>query len=401
MKPTELVNYRLQNGALGIEKRLEDINVEDIVFELYLPVSDPETRQLVYFYEKNMLLAKLNSKKHFSEQPKHIREIVNWIRNGKRYRLFADFSMYVSRNIVDKNKWIIGSYESALTDTWINIAPYGKMWYGMDGDTPLFMPELYGAYDAEAYELYKQRKIHPTEKFFKQVEAIDRKTEHDRINERNITNIVYSMISLINKANQDFIFPGRDWYDHVVVDTRFPRIAKPNEYYEGLFNQRSYLLDSEGITIQYLDSGLFKEIRFKEEFLADGMILLFRVTDQSDKHTMGFVDLRNGYMMTAWRFASPYQYHKLFMNFVLEVYCNLTCGIDTGLGHMISVETKDQGEPTGAHHLGGHKAYHKVRPFRRKGNASEMSIANASRLGLVLPPGYTFVREHTRGKNHV
>ncbi len=240
-----------------------------------------------------------------------------------------------------------------------------------------------------------------------------------RINERNITNVIFGMIGLINDKNDKFIYPFKNWYDHMHVILDIPRIFKPTEYYLDLLDKRNYFLNTSGVEVKLFNTGLFKEVRFKEEFLEDGLIVLYRITDDGEnKHSMGFIDLRDKYLFSGWLNAQQGKiYHERFTNFILEVYCNLVCNIennDSGLelkqlnnlneiyqlhkdqpGYYVEVKENERGVSKG---IGVQKSWHRVSAHLRKGNASEMSKANARKYGVILKQGYTFVRPHERGK---
>lgn len=97
--PTQLKDFRVRAGGAAICEFIAEIPAEEIILELYLPIKDTETQQLANFFEKQLFLAKVNKKRFLDERPRQVREIVNWIKSGKRYRLFAAFSMYIARNL--------------------------------------------------------------------------------------------------------------------------------------------------------------------------------------------------------------------------------------------------------------------------------------------------------------
>lgn len=241
------------------------------------------------------------------------------------------------------------------------------------------------------------------------------------------------MLGMINSDNEDFIFPKEDWFDHYYVRTDVPRKYKDNQFYYDMLDRRNFFLSPEGVKIHCYNTGsLFKEIRLLEEFLEDGLLVLFRITNIEDKHTMGFIDLRDKFYYCLGKHAhgifeldgkTQYDagpgtiFSERIINFILEVYINLTCETYVqGKNSLVILkspeeacklpptqpaifcEIKDAVETEKHSGKGKPKALHKVRPFLRKGNASEMQRALARKYGIILPQGYTFVREHWRGK---
>jgi hypothetical protein len=419
MDITKIKKYRLKAGAYAVLRELQDIKTEDLIFQLYLPVKDDDTRKLITFFEKQLILAKVDQERFMKTRYQQIQEKVQWIKKNNKYRLFADFSMYVMRNL-DKCHNVLCAYQDMLMDVWTNLSPFETYWYGLDkNDKPLIMPSLYWAYDAELYDLLERhKKASLQEKLIIEQRMLeyDLKTNPIAMNERNITNIIYAMIGLINEENQDFIFPGQNWFNHYEVVYNFPQKIHDNNYYLDLLDQRHYFLDPEGVIIQCFNTGIFKEIRFKEEFLEDGMLVLFRVTNEEDKHTMGFIDLRDKFIYCIGTYAEEAHpifgsYKENFINFILEVYCLLThdnkitplkflkepnTTTDEPAIYVYTKTTKSGSQRQG--YKSGPRSLHYVNAFLRRGNASEMAKANARLYGIIVPQGYTFVRPHWRGR---
>lgn len=440
----EIKKYRLRAGAYAIIENLKRFEPEEIILNLYLPIKDEKTKHLVSFFERNLVLARINPDKFYKKRYKDIMQICHWIKKNNYYKLFADFSMYVIRNI-NQNYNVLCAYADTLMDVWVNLAPYGYYWYGLDNnDQPMYMKELFGPYDVPMYELLEyielmKRKNQFTDKVKKSVlekaKKIERETNHSRINERNITNILFMMMPLINPDNEDFIFPSCDWFDHYLVYTDFPRTYKDNKFYMDMLDKRSFFLAPEGVSVQCFNTGrFFKEIRFLEQFLEDGLIVLFRITNIENKHTMGFIDLRDKFYYCLGKHATgAFNFKdegiiiehsgKLFsekvLNFILEVYIHLTCDYYTKdvnslvilsspneanklhpkqIGIYCETRKEQEKEPIKKGLKSITKRLHKVKPYIRKGNASEIQRALARKYGVILPQGYTFVREHWRGK---
>jgi hypothetical protein len=330
------------------------------------------------------------------------------------------------------------AYITTLMDVWTCIPPFGFLWYGFSNEgKPLFIKEPYGAYDVPSYEVWEQVKKLPkgssfARKLLDKAIADELENEYMRSNERNITNTMYIMIGLINSDNADFIYPFQDWIDHTLLirDFNFPRQYKVTDFWLDLLDKRSFLLNSNGVIVECINCGrFFKEIRFKEEFLNDGLIVLFRVTDiNQGKHTIGFIDLRKRFTYSVFKNAidskSGQCVHDEFINFILEVYCNLTCEYEKDINDEESIALKrlkslkdintlNEGQPAiycyakessnELEHNENHrnvssKVLHHVDAFIRKANASEEAKANARHYGLILLQGYTFVRSHLRGR---
>jgi hypothetical protein len=438
LKPEKITEYRLQSGGYGVLDALKNIDIDKLIFTLYLPIKDEDTKHLVYFFEQQLLLAKLDKNKFLKTRHKKIKEIGRWIKENNKYQLFADFSMYIYRNydINDNAKSpVMVAYVTTLMDTWVNLAPFGKLFYGLDNGNPLFTNEPYGAYDVPFYEVWEQIKKLPkgsplARKLLDKTLMDELKIEYIRSNERNITNTMYTMIGLINSDNADFIYPFQNWIDHTLLIRDFPRQYKVTDFWLDLLDKRSFLLNSNGVIVECMNCGkFFKEIRFKEEFLNDGLIVLFRVTDiNQGKHTIGFIDLRKRFTYSVFKNAidtkSGQCIHDEFINFVLEIYCDLTCEYEKddneneaiALRRLKSLKdvgtlnewqpaiycyAKEQFESKGEHRQVSQKVLHHVDAFIRKANASEEAKANARHYGLILPQGYTFVRPHLRGRGKI
>jgi len=437
LQPSKVKEYRINNGSYHLAQRIEPLSTEELIFSAYLPVREPKMKQLISFFEKHLVLAKIDPERFINTRYKETQDICKWIHKNNAWQLLVDFSSYVRRNITRGEKEVLHIYESLIIDTVNHLTPFGKIWYGMEGGKPLLMKDFFGAYDVkcwEIHELIQQRNITEQQHlhYLEQLKAYDEENQVIRAQERNVTSIIYHMMGLMDKGNEEFIFPGTEWVDLTRIDYKLPRMYKENDFYEGILNERSFLLDSGGVIIQCFNAGMFKEVRFLEEFLEDGLLVLYRVTTQDNKHMMGFFDLRNFYFYSFWEHVTTNdstaslkvnEFRVGFRNFILELYCHLTCEFEKNLsndeklvhlknpaeastlaseqvGVYCKVFIEDEGESNGrSHHQVTQKAFHKVRPFIRKGNASEIAKANARKYGIILEPNYTFVREHTRGKN--
>jgi len=426
----EIKKRRAFVSGHAIVRKLEGIEPENLIFELYLPAKDEDTKVLIAFVEKQLVKAIINPDDFLKTRYKDVKKIISWIKANKKYKLFCDFSMYVSRNL-QQNYNILCAYQDVLLNLWELIAPVGKYWYGLDeNEKPLLMDQLYPDYDVECFKkLDEMKKIKdPIKRKIKVLELVDYDKSLDlmRFNERNIGNVIFNMIGLINKDNEDFIFPKDGWFDHTLPLSSTPRVFLETEFFLDLLDKRSYFIPTKGIILDCLNCGSIKEIRFKEEFLEDGLIVLFKFSLIKDgKSSMGFIDLRNRYFFSCWQTANDegMEAFEAIKNFILEVYCALTCEYEQqnsndsvkileSLSELQDIEDnrpllvvreikktkQEEKEFDKGQKQGTHRKYHSVRFHRRKGNASKYAKANARMYGIILPQGYTFVKDHSRGK---
>jgi len=437
MDKTKVIKNRMQAGGLAVIEHLKNINISDLKYEVHLPLNDDDSKFLAEYLEKQLVMAKNKPQRFLKQRYDLIKNIVFWVKKYNKYKTFVDFTIYTHRNI-QQSYDVLCAYQTSLIDTWTVLSPYGYIWYGLDeNNNPLFIKEWIGNYDIEIYRLIDEIDKKPRQEIINAVDKYEKETDQVRVNERNIINVIYNMVGLINNKNEKYIFPYQNWFDHYHVHTDFPRIYKENNYYLGLLDKRSSFLYSEGINIKCFNAGIFNEIYFKEEFLEDGMLLLYRVKDSiENKYTMGFIDFRDKYIFSAWKHAHGVCYDDndrltvkggeyfsdKFLNFILEVYCYLTCesfeqdiSRSVALKQLVNPEYNfilNEGQPgiyfeikeeiennsESGRSTGTTRAFHKVKPHLRKGNASEMARANARLFGVIISPGYTFVKPHTRGK---
>ena len=437
MDKIKVIKNRMQAGGLAVINHLKDVNISDLKYEVHLPLNDDDSKFLAEYLEKQLIMAKSKPQRFIKQRYDLIKNVVFWVKKYNKYKTFVDFTIYTHRNI-QQSYDILCAYQTSLIDTWTVLAPYGYLWYGLDeNNNPLFIKELFEDYDIEGYKLLEEIGKKPRQEIINAVNKYEKETDQVRVNERNIINVIYNMVGLINNKNEKYIFPYQNWFNHYHVNTNFPRVYKENDYYLELLDKRSNFLYSDGINIKCFNAGVFNEIYLKEEFLEDGMLLLYRVKDSiENKFTMGFIDFRDKYTFLAWKhahgvfcddngklnFKDGEYFSNKFLNFILEVYCYLTCDSfeqdvsrSIALKQLVNTEYNfilNEGQPGIYYDIkeevenssenvkgtGITSSFHKVKPHLRKGNASEMALANARLFGVIIKPGYTFVKPHTRGK---
>lgn len=77
MEIREIIKYRLRAGAMAVIHQLKNIDVNDLIFNLYLPIKDDDTKTLIAFYERTLVLAKINPEKFENTCYKQIKEITH------------------------------------------------------------------------------------------------------------------------------------------------------------------------------------------------------------------------------------------------------------------------------------------------------------------------------------
>lgn len=263
------------------------------------------------------------------------------------------------------------------------------------------------AYKPYGYDVWDLVEVH-------YLEAITKASENN----------AFAMIPYISENTPDIKL--EESYQQALPE--FPRRWKETDYYLEKLKYRNYMLPAAGVTAMYTNAGDIKEIHYQEVFYNDEIVLLYRVTSETNGQHSGYFHTKSQYFYSIYQGTDREDWHDNIKNFVLENYMILTCDyeIDRKKNYAIRQvdrferefhypdqplviynykhkEVKSSVSGTASRIRKYVKEDYQEEIITRSGYirrlplgqcASEEATQYAAELGLVLPAGRTFVRSH-------
>lgn len=429
---------------------LENVEIDDIIDQLFIKSDNPLTWELIKKFEGIILDCKMHPEKATKNVEKFLTSNTEFIKTNNLYRDFLDFYYLVYTNSHTKgiNNLIFPAYLSIVLEQANYLADEGKMLVGLNTDgTLITLPDTYPNLEKAVIEFYskvKSTKINASQlntlrKCYKKY-GFDIKDANDisilSNNEQAISNEFQSLMPIIDENYIDMLpIPHYEPYPSFIMPIR--QWFGTDKYKEHL-KERKFILPSKGVTCVFKNAGNIKEITFKEKCLEDKIIMLYKIKMNDGKYVSGFYDNKLEFFNDIWKGSGRWQSEintlrisNMFENFILEVYAHLTTGMEviykknasllivedinnTGfyfdtqpvmqVFKLHSKIDKGSGERVIERRPFSKSEYIKVektiQPLKRKlpegAKASPKAIKLAKFLGYTLSEGETFVNKFTK-----
>ena len=433
---SEIQEFRANGTIQMIEEELRDIDINDIITDIFVTTDDIISKQLIKKFESQLILSKINPKKFKSGLLTFFKQTTKFIEDNKLHKKFFEFCYFIYNSLNDKNinKHIINAYQDLLIEQYSHLGKPQEFMCGISSENkPYYASELYPFLEYPLSEYQKKYGVDANPRWNK-IMSLTRKYGYD-INsldelllylrdDQIIGNMFYQMSYFINETTDDII-PKPQYLPS-------EGIAKIREYlitekYLELLQQRKYLLPYNGVVGKYTNTGNIKEILFKERFIYDDLtpVLLFKIKFDNNCETMGYYDSKLNSIYTYWKESyGGKHFHKVLENFILENYWHLVCDVEIKTNRAIALKKMNDKDNflyseqpgveyvvlkrdkigkviTKTYNREDYKAvWTDIHPFVRKlpmgSTASSEAKKLAREMGYVLQPGETFVRPHTK-----
>lgn len=429
---------------------LENVDIDDIIDQLFIKSENPLTWELIKKFEGIVLNCKLHPDRAIKDVEQFLISNTEFIKKNNLYRDFLDFYYLVYTNSHSKgiDSLIFPAYLSIVLEQANYLAEEGKMLVGLNTDgTPITLPDTYPNLEKAVIEFYSKIKSNKASaKQFTTLCRIYKKYGYEinnqndisllNNNEQAISNEFQSLMPIIDEDCLDmlpipyyepypvFIMPIRQWFD--------------TDMYKGHLSERKFILPSKGVTCVFKNAGNIQEITFKEKCLEDKIIMLYKIKMDNGKYVSGFYDTKLEFFNDIWKGSGRWQTEfntvrisNMFENFILEVYAHLTTGMEVTRKKNAGLLTVDDLNNAGFYFdtqpvMQVFKLHSKtekgtgskvierrpfskseyitieknIQPIKRKlpegAKASEEAVKLAQSMGYVLEKGETFVKPFTK-----
>lgn len=428
MDRVEIRKSRCLNGAEGTIDRIKPYSAEEIILASYVHTENENAKLLLQYYERMVILAKVNPDRYRRERDDLLVELTKFIHDQKLYREWVDFIYFLNMHMAENR--IQDAYKSEVMETWNYLTNYENVnIFGLTTDNQLLIcDEVYGDWDIALHKiqkLYRSKKI-TMEQMLHMYAKEDQKSGLFMIERHeNLIDIsIFEMIPFINERTQD-IMPVK-WMEMALLQNlQLPRVWKNTDFYKEQLQSRKYKIDRKGCKAFFRNAGNIKEILFMEHVREKSVVMLFRMTTTKGSF-MGFYHIGDDYFFSPYRGSDNRQVHEHLENFVLEVYTEIVCGLEKDRKRIYALQEADdidnienfksthvyvefgvfdkkydtddlvgkrrKGTKQKAHERG--LAFRKLRVGQQ---ASDEAYELAKEYGYIIPEGRTFVRPYKVG----
>ncbi|MEO2202322.1 hypothetical protein ABGV42_01045 [Paenibacillus pabuli] len=424
----------VEMGAEAQKLKIERFQAEEIILNSYIHTDNDTAKDLLHRYEKLILLCRIN----YNAYKKHRRsahlELVKYIEENNYRRQWVELCHVINNNI--KRDSLIDILVSEMMETWMSFTwDRDTFIVGLTKDNTEWIerPQYYGDYDNEFYQTtidFNNGKI-KAEKYVERTRELYLNNWDTQRNEQSYTVTLIHMIALLNQRTMN-IYP-KEWVGHFTNTPEKLRLYKDTSVYKDLLaTERKYIIDRKGVTVRLKNAGKYREVLFMEDLTYDGrLVMLYKMTDLYGDSTMGYFFPNTGEFFCGYKYAgadflAEDHAHNIFENFILELYCDLTCDLPKDRKRIYAIkEVEDLYDPAlndtniyvqyevyspsreseGKSRKGGkqrsHQRIYTTRKLPEGRKASEDAIERAKEYGIDLQDGETFVRPYWVGINQV
>lgn len=425
MNPIELRRRRCINGAYGNLQRLASYTAEDIILASYVHTDNEAAKEILKFYERAIVLAKVNPERYVKERDEFQQKLSAYIHKNKLYREWFDFIYFLNHHMEESR--MLDAYKSEAMETWVYLSEKrGQKIFGLTSDNKLlYCEDQFGDWDIEIHrlaKLYEQNRI-SHEKFMQKTKELAHLYAIER--HENIVDVtIFEMLPFMNERTQTIL--PRKWMEMGYADNIvLPRKWKETDVYREAIRKRKFMIHKKGCKAFLRNAGNIKEVCFIEDVKKDKkIVMMYRVsTDQGS--FMGYYNLNDEYFFSPYRSTDHKEIHFGLENFILELYAEIVSGLEKDVKRLYALKEVEDidnipdykpthvyvqfnlyNEKTDRDELSGNKRHIKQRPHERSmairrlpagQKASEEAIQRAKEYGIELQEGYTFVRPYRVG----
>jgi hypothetical protein len=423
------------NSAAEIRNMIEGYTAEQMSLELLLSSTDESAMKLLRWYERLLMLCKLDYERYVKVKSEEHIKIVAYIHEHKLYHQWAELIPYIVMHgdTSDETYTALVALLSELGDTWLT--------FTMDRNTVVAGVTRDGKSLIEVVNPYHGFTDHLTEvtkkwmdgkmseaSYIKKITAMLTPevvlTERE---ERGVNRILLNMIPFVNEKTKKCLPAPDKWVHHTAFEVQpLRQYFKGDKDYIEMLQKRKYIINSRGVTAKFKNAGNIRELLFMEDMTSYGdMYLIYKVTFTNGKETCGYLIPKREAMFSP--FEGGYQPDSVWILylFVLEVYADLTCAFEKPNKRLYALkEVESLDDPTlnstniyveyveyeaPEEHTGTRKSFtmkahgrkHATRKLADGREASEMARERAKAMGIELQAGETYVRPYWTGAKNV
>lgn len=418
---------RTINGGRFILEQLKNYTEEALIINGYVETDNPHAKKILSMYEQMLLMGKCEPKNYLEKRHELHLQMADYIHKHQLYTEWSDLIYFLNKNMSVE---MLSLYKSEAMETWSYLTGLDeKDVYGVTRDNQLLIaPSFYGDWDMPSQKqqyLFEKGKISRKKliKYIKENEVRIKTTESNE----SISNIaVMELIPFINERTKEIYC--QHWLPHAQLEKmQLPRKWKETGFYEEQLSKRKYVLDRKGVNIRLKNAGTIENMLFIEDVAKDNQpVLLYRI-DTVHGSSMGYYHLGDKFFFSPWKYSNSMETHEQIENFILEVYTELTCGLEKDRRRFYALqvvedvnylksfretnvyaqfelnETKKESEREANHKKGisqrPHERRFTLRKLKEGQSASEEAKQMALEFGIELQDGYTFVRSYKVGEN--
>lgn len=425
--PLEVKKYKAKSTANAIISILKDVEVDDIINEIFIKVQNSKLETLIKIFEKQLIFSKLNEGEFKGNLYKFFKKTAIYIVKENLIKDFykLSYDMYINLETKPIKREIVNAYLSLIMEQSSYLEGQFKSICGItENGTPIECDEIYRKLEYPIIEIMsmKDKPTNPKALFLllkKQYKVLGYDIENEQdyhmciANQQLISNMLFHMTYLIDEYHTDIIPEP-----HYLPCTGFKgdiRVLNETKLYKESLTSRKYILPHNGLICELNDIDPIKEVLLMERFLDDRVVLLYRLMMHDGNYTAGFYDINNEFFFSVWRSSDVGQvFHYKVENLVLELYSGATTNnaeikqnlvYDNNIKFYYKYEDETNCDSKHNHIKGNYiQEITTIKPYIRKlplgAKASKEARELAAKYGYTLDDGETFVSEFKKGVNH-
>lgn len=336
--------HRAKSSSSAILIMVEQVELDNLISDLFLNIKDEEFKKFLERYEKMLLLAKVNPSKFTSSYYIFLKDNSREIKRKNLFKKFLDFKLEIETmyQLKEINIYVLNAFLSMLMAQIEYIQPLGKTICGIDEKGKfMFIPEpyMYLDYPLIEYELNYGRNNGIDQDTFRKIarrygyslENYDYDNSKSMVfQERYVSNMYSYMCNFINNNTYDILpVPYADIPPY--FNTTIRTYLNSNEYKDMLL-KRVYMLPKDGVLVKTSNVNNIQSILFKEIVVNNIPYMIYKIELTKNKYISGYYNINNQLFTSPWS-LDPWDLvtsksNSSIENFVLEVYSYLTTDID-------------------------------------------------------------------------
>lgn len=341
--------FRTRTSALCAIKSIDEIEINKLLLELYLPEIDSEISELAKKIEKMITLAKVDEQKFKSSLYVFFKENAKYIKKNKLYKKFFYFLLdieilYRKKGVSNE---ILNCYMSLLMEQATYLCPLGKTIVGLDSnDKPMYIADPYPFLDYPMMEYekkYGHKNEFDLEKFKKCCNEyrIDFDEYYNEFNggisvqERHISNMLSDLSPVITENTKDMLPIPFHKVQIEPCEIFYKRSYFSIPFLQDQIENRKYKLPESGVEANILNIKGVKSIIFKETEIYKKPFMLYKIKHDDGNYTSGYYSIDDKYFENVYdnyyMVSDLYENYIALRSIVLEIYANLVSDISYNL----------------------------------------------------------------------
>lgn len=335
MNYRDVQKLRTRSTVFVVSELLEDIDVNELISELFIYTDDKDSMKLVKAYEKVILKGKMEENYLAQNLNVFYRDMSRYLKKHNLFKVFAEFAYFIYSNLskedsLNENNQALNIYQNILLQQYEYLGGENKIVYGVRSDGRLMTRnQLFPCSDYPAYEIERNRIKDPAKikRVFKRYGYTDKMIENMETVVKDdglIENMTFAMVNFINEDTED-VLPKAYMLASENTDICNILMYEDIQEIKKKLKKRKYMLPTEGILGLYKNAGDVKSVFFKEVFQNDKMYLLYTLTNKDDEGMYGVYDLRDNFFYSLYKDTSiEGKSHNNIEKFILKSYLMLT-----------------------------------------------------------------------------